>query len=87
VLRINDRYELARDTHCWELRERRTGTHPDGKPWERLHRTWHANMDQAFNAILDREAGTCEDLEEYKRTLYRVRDDIRAALRHLKITG
>lgn len=74
MIKLNEDYEFERDQHCWNLH-----TWSDGKTKEGDHKrskktTYHSTLRQLCNAIIEREAGKCESMEELKRLLVNASD-------------
>ena len=69
MLIINERFKAERDTHGWKLHQLMPVKGKDGSSKERHHTTYHPNLKQICGAVIDREAGMMESLEELKDML------------------
>ena len=69
MIKINDRFSIERDQYNWLLHEWRDGQDKDGNPKKQKSTTYHATIQQVFNAVLDRSAGRCESIEELRDLL------------------
>ena len=62
MLKINDRFETERDKYQWLLHEWTDGQDKHGNPKKQRKTTYHASLKQVCEAVIDRQAGDCEDL-------------------------
>jgi hypothetical protein len=69
TIKFNDRFSFFRDSYCWNLQETYTGTDKSGKPKPQTKVTYHPNLWQVCQVIIDRSVGDCESLEEIKELL------------------
>ena len=82
-VRINDRFQIRRDTHSWMLVEHvavdqsRKGV----KRTTRESHTWYANPAQCCRAILERTGGDCETAAELQDAWKNAVEQIHTALR------
>lgn len=63
-MKIDDRFELERDTYCWMLHDWRDGKTREGKPTRTKRTTYHRDLIQVHETILNRTAGECTALAE-----------------------
>lgn len=69
MLKINSKYEAEKDTYGWQLIETYKGKGKDKKPKDMTRSTYYARFSQVCQAIIDREAGKCEDINELLKLL------------------
>ena len=60
----NDKYRAARDLYGWTLFEAYDIAGKDGTAKIGWRQTYHANLLQVCNAMIDMAAGKCESLEQ-----------------------
>lgn len=63
-MKIDDRFEVERDTYCWMLHDWRDGKGRDGNHKRTKRTTYHRDLMQVHEAILNRAAGECQVLSE-----------------------
>lgn len=56
-------YTFARDQYGWRLTEERPGVGKDGNPKPTQRVSFYANIVQAAQEVLDREAGKADDIQ------------------------
>ena len=64
MIKFNDRFSYEKDQHCWHLHETYIGKKKGGGEKEHTRTTYHANLRQICEVIIDRSCGDCESLEE-----------------------
>lgn len=69
MIEINGKYSIKRGPMCWHLIENGA----------RVRTTYHATIEQACTAIIDREAGNCLSVEELRNFF---RDAVEALTKH-----
>lgn len=65
----NNRYQARRDNHGWRMTSYAESTDKDGAFRWKTTETYHANIRQVVEAVIDREAGHCADVEQLKQLL------------------
>ena len=76
MIKINDKFEFERADQCWELHEWRTGKNKDGEPTRTKSTTYHATILQVCKAVIDREAGAADSLQDLVDTINASTDDL-----------
>lgn len=79
-MKIDERFEVTRDTYCWRLNDYREIISKKGQPKRTSRTTYHANFGQVSEAILDRAAGTCSELSDIPKIIKEQTDRIVAAI-------
>jgi len=79
-MKIDDRFEVERDTYCWMLHDWRDGKDRDGNPKRMKRTTYHRDLVQVSEVILDRTAGECRALSELPTLLKAQTDRIVQAI-------
>lgn len=64
MIKINKRFSIEKDKHCWVLYE--TMISKKKKSGESQKATYHPNISQISEAILNRSGDKCESIEELK---------------------
>jgi len=62
MIKFNDTYSMSRDKYGWTLHQKIEGQ-------KNPYKTYHPNLKQICDWIIDREAGKCESLDELKAML------------------
>ena len=64
MIKINEEFSIERDQYCWHLMQRYIGKdkHGDNKIQTRV--TYHPNMGMLFRAMLEKQAGECETIDQ-----------------------
>ena len=65
----NGRYEATRDGYGWKLVENYKGCDLDGNPKMQQRRTYHNNIRNVIEKMLDKEGGKSASLEEFSDLL------------------
>jgi len=77
MIKVNPRFEFERDTYGWKLHDWSDGVNPKTREPTRTKRTtYHPNLEQVCNAVIDREAG-----DKYVSTF----GEILMSIKHSKI--
>lgn len=63
-IKYDDKFSFSRDAYGWTLYEWREGKDKNGKPKRVATKSYHSNLSQVCRAIIDREAGECENLRQ-----------------------
>ena len=74
MIKFNDRFSFERDQHCWHLHETYMGKKKGGGKKEHTRTTYHANLQQICEVIIDRSCGECESLDEIVSLLKNARE-------------
>lgn len=70
IIIINDDYEMEKDNYQWILYKIKEGVHKDtGEPTKSRKASYHGNLTQVADYILDANCGECETLEEIRDLL------------------
>ena len=82
TIKINNRFEIRRDTHCWILVEHVPvdQTRRNAKRQTRESHTYHANPRQCCEAILSRTGDDCETATELQESWDRAVSEICGAV-------
>ena len=83
MIRINNRFEIDRDKYCWHLIEWRDGIGKgknEGKPIRTSHTTYHANLTQVCNEVIERSAGNVDSLAAIPAMLEQVKGELLEAI-------
>ena len=64
IIKVNERFSIARDPRCWHLNDHYVGVDKDGKTKIHKRVSYHANLGQVSRAVIDRSAGECKSLAE-----------------------
>ncbi len=81
MIKINDRFEFERQEHCWNLYEWKDGINPKTKkPTRSKTVSYHANVMQICNEVIDREAGAAESVQEIIDVIGFASSDCEAAI-------
>lgn len=80
MIKINDDYECERDKYQWILHHWTDGRDKDGNQKRVCHDTYHANLTQVCNLVLDRAAGNAGCADELRDIIRSHTNDILAAL-------
>jgi len=81
TIKYNDRFEFTRDKYQWILTEWKDGvSRKTKKPIRAKRTTYHGNIEQICNTIIDRSLDACEDLQELMDHLKRTRSQLKARL-------
>ena len=83
-MKITDRFSTEREEWCWALHETVPAQDKYGNPRERIETTYHANLDQVFAWVLDKELGDVTELREIASVVEKAKWDMAVALRRLK---
>jgi hypothetical protein len=67
MIKIDGKYSISRDRYNWILHTTTKGVDEAGNDKEKVKKTFHASFPQVCRAILEREAGHCQTVEELKR--------------------
>ncbi len=67
MIKFNDRFEFEQDAYQWILHEWYDGEDKDGNPKRQKRTTYHYNLVQMCNRIIDRSTGGCESIHELKK--------------------
>lgn len=79
-MKIDERFEVERDTYCWMLHDWRDGKGKDGNPKRTKRTTYHRDLLQVHEVILNRTAGECQVLADLPRLLKEQTDRVVHAL-------
>lgn len=79
-MKIDDRFEVERDQFCWQLHDWRMGKDRSGNPKRTKRTTYHRDLVQVSEVILDRTAGECTVLSELPALLKAQTDRIVQAI-------
>lgn len=79
-MKIDETFEVERDTYCWMLHEWRDGKDRNGNPKRTKRTTYHRDLVQVSDVILDRTAGECTVLSELPALLKAQTDRIVQAI-------
>ena len=71
MIKVNDRFSFERDKYQWVLHEKRLGKDKHGNDKIHVDISFHGNLYQTAEAIINSEAGECESIEELTRLLIR----------------
>lgn len=63
-MKLNNRFSVERDTHCWVLEELCPGKTKDGHECMTTKKTYHATIEQAVKFVMDKRMGECQDLKD-----------------------
>jgi hypothetical protein len=67
MIKINERFSMRRDNLQWIVTETYDGFDRKTKePKKQTHDTFHANLKQVCDFVLDKMAGDCKDMQELK---------------------
>jgi len=83
MIKVNDRFEFEKDTYGWKLHDWSDGVNPKTKEPTRTKRTtYHPNVIQVCNAVIDREAGGegISDLDYVLMAITNARDELLEAI-------
>jgi len=86
MIKVNDRFEFEKDTYGWKLHDWSDGVNPKTKEPTRTKRTtYHPNVIQVCNAVIDREAGKeiAADLNMVKMFITNARGELLEAINTL----
>lgn len=72
-MKINERFTAVRDEWCWHLHETYTGSDKDGNPKDKTKTTYHANVSQVFDYVLDKQIGNAESLPAIAQIIERTK--------------
>lgn len=75
-MKINDRFSTERDEWCWHLHETVMGQDEDGNPKEQVRTTYHANLSQVLDAVLDKQLGDADSLESVSDVISKARAEV-----------
>lgn len=64
MIKVNDRFSIDNDKYNWILLETYTGKDRDGNPKKHTKETFHANLGQIAQEIIDRGCKECDSLEQ-----------------------
>lgn len=64
MIKINEDFEAERDNYCWHLHQWFDSKDKDGNPKRSKRTTYHPNLKQVLDAVLDKQAGKCESLDQ-----------------------
>ena len=79
-MKINDRFTAKRDQYCWHLIETYIGKNKDGDSVEKERVTYHANLKQVLDAVIDRGCGEAETIKDALELSRKIADEfVRAA--------
>ena len=80
-MKINENWEAVRDTYGWQLKQWRDGVNTKtGEPTRTYVSSYHPNLEQCFNHIIDTDAGAAVDVDGYRSILHYTMKDIVKAL-------
>lgn len=80
-MKINDDWEAERDNYGWHLKHWRDSINPKTKESSRTYRSsYHANLEQCMDYILDTEAGPVPEASAVKSAWDAVMVDLNKAL-------
>ena len=57
MIKINDYFEIDKDSFCWKLHEWRIGVNKDGEETKNRRTTYHNSLIGVYNSIIDNMAG------------------------------
>lgn len=69
MIKINEQFSLNSDMHCWHLHESYEGVDKNGNIKMHKRITYHPNLKQVTNAIIEKSVKRCESIEEIKELL------------------
>jgi len=70
MIKYNDRFSFKSHTHGgWMLQETTEGKDRDGNPKDKLKETFHGNLRQIADAIIEKSAEDCQSMREIKELL------------------
>ena len=75
-MKINDKFEAVRDRDGWTLLESYTGTGKDGNPKVLQRKTYHANLRQVIDKVIDLDAASQPDLDAVMARVESLRNEI-----------
>jgi hypothetical protein len=64
IIKLNDQFEIHRDSYNWILVEWRDGFNKDGEPTITGKNSYHPNLKMISRYLLDEQAKDCESLQE-----------------------
>lgn len=78
MITINDNFHITTDRYNWIVNEKKG--YKAGASEPRFKQTFHGNLHQAIDHIIDTQAKDCESLEEVKEMLKRTVNQIEMKL-------
>ena len=86
-MHINNRFSVRRDRYCWILSEWIDGLTRKELPKKSERKTFHANLKQVADAMVDRTMGEADSLQAIIPTVEKLRDEIAAMLEEAATRG
>ncbi len=78
MIRISDDFSAAaRAPYGWELYQYKDKIDPQGNPGRKQVTTYHADLGQVLDAVIERSAGACADAQELRDLLTNARTIVR----------
>lgn len=81
-MKINEQFTAIRDEWCWNLAETYMAKDKDGNPKEAVRTTYHANLSQVFDCILDKQLGDASEIKQFAEIVANAKADMSAAINH-----
>lgn len=69
MINLNEDFSFGRDTHGWKLHFWQLGKDREGKAKRHQTTTFYASLAHVAEAILDRAAGECPDMQKLLKML------------------
>lgn len=69
MIKLNEDFSFERDTHGWKLHFWQMGKDKEGNPKRHQTTTFYASLEHVAEAILDRAAGECPDMQKLLKML------------------
>ena len=83
MIKINEKFSLEKDAYGWKLHEFRNGKDKDGNQKVKSSVTFHANINQVCNRLVDRTLGECETILEFERAILNAENIVTAQVTDL----
>jgi hypothetical protein len=80
MIKINDRFEFERQEHCWNLYEWKDGINKKDEVIRTKTTTYHGNLMQICNEVIDRTAGDADSMQEIKDLIESARAECTSAM-------
>ncbi len=84
MIKINNKFEISRDKHGWQLHEWKDGLNKDKEPTRTKRTTYHPNLIQICDVVIDREAGCANTMEEVLKRIAFAHMDLEKMIRSMK---
>lgn len=84
---LNRNFSFEKDTYGWQLHQWRDGVNKSNEPTRYKTTTYHANLEQVIDAIINWSAGRCNTVDELKTLLTTAVTELTALLEKAMATN